>query len=375
MARPVRLGILGAGSIGIRGVLDHLAVGDFNDLVLPAAVCDAVPGRAQAAADRYNVPQAFDDYDRMLADGEIDAITICTPISLHYEQAIQAIEAGKHIHFNKTMTTTREEADVLIDRAARRGVKLVSSPGQLNRPHLREIKRRIEAGDLGRLVWAATGAAFGTYHEQEGVRQGEDVLSNINPAWYWRKPGGGPLYDMTVYGLHALTGVLGPARRVTGMSGILVKEREFRGEMFPSDCDDNTLFLLDFGNSLFAFCYGTAAGNLVTAFGSPTFFGTLGSAAGETLNGQPLQYPGREIADRLGMNAVLPHYNERHSTEEFHVFEDVLQLAEWIRDGKEPVGTADHARHVIEIIEGAYAAAENGRTQELNTVFTPTDVS
>src|SRR5438270_221696 len=86
---------------------------------------------------------------------------------------------------------------------------------------------------------------------ERGVRQGEDVLSNINPAWYWRKPGGGPVYDMTVYGLHALTGILGPAKRVTAFSGALLKEREFRGQVFPSDCDDNTLILVDFGDALF----------------------------------------------------------------------------------------------------------------------------
>ena len=54
------------------------------------------------------------------------------------------------------------------------------------------------------------------------MRSGDDVLSNVNPSWYWRKPGGGPLYDMTVYALHTLTGVLGPARRVTAMSGVRI---------------------------------------------------------------------------------------------------------------------------------------------------------
>merc|ERR1711964_641878 len=104
--------------------------------------------------------------------------------------------------------------------------------------------------------------AFGQYHERESIRQGEGVLSNINPAWYFRRPGGGPLYDMTVYGLHALTGVLGPAQRVTAFSGVRIKEREFRGEMLPCDMDDNTLLILDFGQSLLGFVYGTAAGSL-----------------------------------------------------------------------------------------------------------------
>jgi predicted dehydrogenase len=369
MAQPLRIGVLGAGSIGIRGALAHLAVGDFNDRIVLSAVCDTVPGRAAAAAEKYGAPQAFEDYDRMLAEGDIDAITVGTPIALHYEQGLKAIDAGKHLHFNKTMTTTVEEADDLIARAAAKGVKLVSSPGQMLRPHLRRIRELIQEGSIGRLVWAATGAAFGIYHEKEGVRQGEDVLSNINPAWYWRKPGGGPLYDMTVYGLHSLTGILGPAKRVTAMSGCLVTEREFRGETFPSDCDDNTLFILDFGASVFALGYGTAAGNLVTSFGSPTFFGMKGSIAGDTLNGETIDYPGREIQAEKGINAILPDYNERHSTEEFHVFQDILQLADLVREGKPTPSTAEHARHVIDIIEAVYRSAETGQTQTLRTTF------
>jgi predicted dehydrogenase len=369
MSKPLRIGILGAGSIGIRGALVHFAVGDFNELMVPAAVCDVVPGRAAAAAEKYGVPQAFESYEEMLTRGDINAVTIGTPIAQHYEQGLQAIAAGKHVHFNKTMTTTVAEADDLIARAAAKGVKLVASPGQMLRPHLVRMKELIEEGAIGRLAWAATGAAFGTYHEKEGVRQGEDVLSNINPAWYWRRPGGGPLYDMTVYGLHALTGILGPAKRVTAMSGCLVTEREFRGETFPSDCDDNTLFLLDFGGSEYAFCYGTAAGGIIKVFGTPTFFGMKGTLAGFELNGEPFDYPGRERSDAEGPNAALPGYSDRHPAEEFHVFRDIVELAELVRNGRPTVATAEHARHVIDIIESAYRSAETGRTEELRTSF------
>lgn len=373
MPTPLRIGILGAGSIGIRGALAHLAVDDFSGLVVAGAVCDTVPGRAAAAAEKYRVPQWFESFDAMLDRGDIDAVTIGTPIAQHYEQGLQAIAAGKHLHFNKTMTTTVAEADDLIARAAARGVKLVSSPGQMLRPHLRRIRELIREGAIGQVAWAVVGSAFGTYHEKEGVRQGEDVLSNVNPSWYWRKPGGGPLYDMTVYGLHSLTGILGPARRVTALSGTVVKEREFRGQPFPCDCDDNTLMLLDFGQSLFAFVYGTPSGSVVTGLGSPSFFGTRGSIIGEALNGKPFDYPGREVSQERGFNAVLPHYNDRHPTEEFHVFEDILQLAEYVRSGGPTVPNVEHARHVIDIIESAYRSAETERTQTLTTTFTPMD--
>jgi predicted dehydrogenase len=371
VSKPLRIGILGAGSIGIRGALVHLQVGDFADRAVAAAVCDTVPGRARAAAERFGVPQWFEDYDRMLAEGDLDAVTVGTPIALHYEQGLKAIEAGKHVHFNKTMTTTVAEADDLIARAAARGVKLVASPGQMLRPHLREIRRLVREGAIGRLAWATVGSSFGTYHETEGVRQGDDVLSNISPTWYWRKPGGGPLYDMTVYGLHSLTGILGPARRVTAVSGCLLREREFRGEAVPCDVDDNTAMLLEFGDAVFAFCYGTAAGTIVKGLGSPSFFGTGGSIIGEELNGEQIRYPGWETQQERGFNAILPHYDDRHPTEEFHVFEDLLQLVDWVQDGTPTVSTAEHARHVIDIIESAYRSAETGQAQELRTTFTP----
>lgn len=371
MSNPVKLGIVGAGSIGIRGALEHFALPDVHDRVIVTAVVDPAPGRAKAAVEKYSAGQAFEDYDEFLAKADVEAIVICSPIGIHYEQGLKAIRAGKHIHFNKTMTVTTAEADHLIDEANARGVKLVASPGQMLRPHNRRIREMIQEGVLGRLAWAATGAAFGSYHENEGVRKGDDPLSNINPSWYWRKPGGGPLYDMTVYGLHSLTGILGPAKRVTAMSGVGIDEREFKGRMYPCDADDNTLMVVDFGDSVFAFVYGTFAGSLTT-FGAPTFFGTKGTIQGKDLNGQPFDYPRRDEALTLpgGDQSILPHVTGKHQgLGEEHVFEDSMQLVDLVREGIPTPSTPEHARHVIEIIEAAYSAAESGKTQRLRTTF------
>lgn len=371
MGEVVRLGVVGAGSISLRGLLPHLTQEDLRDRVRVTAVCDPVPGRAKAAADRFGVPHAFLEYGDLLEQGEVDAVTIASPIGLHYEQGKRALEAGKHVHFNKTMTTTVAEATELIDLARERHLRIVASPGEMLRPHNQRIRQLIQEGALGRLCWAACGAAFGTYHETESVRQGDDVLANVDPSWYFRKPGGGPLYDMTVYALHALTGILGPAKRVTALSGVRVPEREFRGRKVPCEADDNTLMVLDFGEALFAFVYGVPAGSVNRGF-QPNFFGTKGSILGLRLNGEPLDYPGREIAEQPGASVqwLLPHVTGVHrQIEEQHVYEDVMQLVDWVRDGTPSIVTAEHARHVIDIIESAYRAAETGRTQELQTTF------
>lgn len=373
MSDIVRIGVVGAGSISVRGILPHLAQDDVKDRVRLAAVCDPVPGRAEAAAAKFGIDRAFTDYTELLERGEVDAVTIASPIGLHYEQGKLAVDAGKHVHFNKTMTTTVAEATDLIERAKANGVKLVASPGQVLRPHLQQIRKLIGEGALGDLVWTACGASFGSYHENEAVRQGDNVLANIDPSWYYRKPGGGPLYDMTVYALHSLTTVLGSAKRVTAMSGVRIKEREYRGQMVECDADDNTFMVLDFGGSLFSFVYGAAAGSVGEGF-EVSLFGTKGTIVGSKLNGEFFDYPGSDLVAEARSQGkrrqLLPHVVGPHlDIGESHVFEDIMQLVDWVCEEKPSPVTAYQARHVVDIIESAYRAAETGQTQTLTTTF------
>jgi predicted dehydrogenase len=83
MANPIRIGVLGAGSIGLRGALAHLAVGRHADRVVPGAVCDTVPGCAKAA-EKYGVRQWF-AHDEILANGHIDAVTLSAHRDLRSE--------------------------------------------------------------------------------------------------------------------------------------------------------------------------------------------------------------------------------------------------------------------------------------------------
>ena len=371
MNDQVRMGIVGAGSVSLRGILPHLTLEDIKEQVTVTAICDPVPGRAEAAADKFDVPQAFEDYEDLLASGNVDAITIASPIGVHYQQGKQAIAAGINVHFNKSMTTTVAEADELIQLAQEQGVKLVASPGEMLRPLYQQIRHLVLTGALGTPIWAIAGAAFGKYHEQESVRQGDGILSNINPEWYFRSPGGGPLYDMTVYGLHVLTGILGSVKQVTAVSGIRLQEREFQGQKITCDMDDNTLMLLDFGDCLYGFVYGVAAGELPKQHvGQPVIFGTKGMIEGNTLNGQPIDYPGKEEDDLTSDYNILPHVVGFHRLiEECHVFEDIMQLVDWIREERPTIVTAEHARHVIEIIEAAYRSAKTGKAQTLETTL------
>ena len=371
----IRVGVVGAGSVAQRGILPHLSQPDLADRLTLTAICDPAPGRAHAAAEKFHIPQQFTDYTDFLAHADVDLISLATPIGMHYTQGKAAILAGKHVHFNKTMTTTSAQATELIDLAIARGVKIVASPGEMNRPHNQAIKQLIADGAIGELCWAVCGASFGRYHETEIYRQGNDPLSNVDPSWYYRKPGGGPMYDMTVYALHGLTGILGPAKRVTAMSGVRIPMREFRGQMVPCDADDNTLVLIDFGNNVFAMAYGTPAG-AVSEDDSGSFFGTKGQIVGLNLNGTPIDYAGSSIADShpegrwSGNQWILPYVTGTHrDIAEQHVFVDIMQLIDWVNGGPPPIASAQHARHVIEIIEAGFAAATTGQTQTLTTSF------
>jgi len=374
---PIGIGVVGVGALALRGIVPHLTQDDVRGRARVRALCDPVLERAQATAAQYDVERAYATIDELLADDAVDAVTVASPIGLHYEHCRAALAAGKHVHVNKTMCTTVAEADELIDLAAARDLRLVASPGEVLRPQLARARELIEEGAIGQLAWAICGGSFDVYHEQdEPERLDAPGGFAINPAWYFRKPGGGPLYDITIYALHQLTSVLGPAHRVTALSGVLVPEREFLGSRIATEADDNTVLLLDFGGSRFAVVHGTAAGAISEQFGAGLYLGTRGTIDGVLLNGEPFDFPRREltldapVTDWDAQMRVLPHVVGPHAAlPESHVFEDIMQLVDWVADGTPSAVTAEHARHVIDVIESGYRAAATGQTQTLSTTF------
>jgi predicted dehydrogenase len=365
----VHIGLAGCGSVSQRGLLPHLAQDDIRQWCELTAVMDPVPGRAEASAAKYGARLWFEDYDDLLASG-IDAVVLASPIGVHFEQAMKAIAAGKHLHLNKTMTTTKAEADQVIEAAERAEVVVVASPGRAHRAHVKRVREIIRSGEIGRLYWAETGTAA-RGHEFESFRQQEGVLTDVNPTWYYKRPGGGPMYDMTVYALHAITGVLGPVQRVAGMSGIGLKQRLFKGERIPVEMDDNTHLLLDFGQDVFCLVYGSNSyGGPARPFASSFFSGSEGAVAlgragvevwgDQVEGGYRTENPGNDMPFVFGPHLQLP---------ERHVYSDIMHMVDCVLHDKEPTISAEHARHVIEVIELGYKAAVTGRTQELTTTF------
>ena len=379
MVSKVRIALAGLGSVSQRGILPHLTQEDALQKVELVACCDVVGERAAETARVFGWHKWYSDYDEMLLKADVDAVLIATPIPFHYNQVMKALQAEKHVYVQKTMTTTLAEANDVVETARRKGLKLVASPGQMLRPQNQQIKHLLNEGVIGKVYWAFTTNAGGG-HEYEALRTGTGVREAIDPTWYY-KMGGGPVYDMSVYSLHTLTGILGPVKRVTAMSGIGLPQRTWRDKVIDVEMDDNTLLLLDFGESVFALAGGQ---NAVTSpsigWGRLTISGTDGAL--DVVPGRGLEVTSRSaLAGTLGFKngtfvappggpGDLPGVVGPHLTiQESHVYADILHLVDCLRDGRAPVVTGEHARHVVEIIEKGYRAARTGQTQDIETTF------
>lgn len=362
--KPLGLGAIGSGEIAINSIFKHLELGDSTDKVYLAAVCDPVPGRAEAMAKQYGIKNWYMTDDELLADPNVDAVSICSPIRFHYEQGMKAIRAGKHVHFNKTMSMTSAEAAELIEEAKRMNVKITASPGMMAMPINRISRRMVLENKLGRLTYAIGGVrGVLLYHLREGYRQENYGSEPLVPTWYYKKPDGGPQYDHAVYGLTSMTGILGPVKRVSCMGGQIMKEFKFGEQIIESEVEDNFAFLLDFGDNVYGMFYSALAGgeNMM----SPSIYGTEGKIEKGKFNDQQLfENPIMGMAAK----SITPVHLKMH---EPFVYRDVMELIDYVREGKVPLGTAEQACHVIEIIEAGFESMRTGKTIELKTSFTP----
>ena len=116
----IRVGILGCGRISGLHALGHRGREDARI----EAVCDTKRARAREQAKAWGVQKVYADYQRLLADPEIDLVELLVPHHLHAELTIAACEAGKQVSVQKPMALNVAEADAMIEAARRAGVTL-----------------------------------------------------------------------------------------------------------------------------------------------------------------------------------------------------------------------------------------------------------
>lgn len=147
----ISIGIIGCGDRG-KGL--GTVINDMREKFQLKAVCDVLPFRLDQAKKLFNASIPYEkDYHKLLNNKEIDAVIIATPLSAHYEIAVAAIKAGKHVYLEKTMTYNAEQALAL--------VKLVEEyPDQIFQvghqyrytPLYFKVKQMIDNGYLGKVT-------------------------------------------------------------------------------------------------------------------------------------------------------------------------------------------------------------------------------
>ncbi len=383
MTRKINVGLIGCGSLSLIGILPQLSEPDARESIELVAVCDVVEERARQTAAQFGIPDYYADAQKLIDREDIELVLVITPIPFHHEYTMAALRARKHVYVQKTMATTLQEAQEMVATAREQDLILVSAPGQMLAPAMQRMKALVRSGALGKVYWA-WGSTAGWGHDYEPTRHGEDVMHSVDPSWYYKR-GGGPLRDVTVYVLHSLTGILGPAQRVTAMSGTGLPTRRWRDKEIPVEVDDNTLLMLDFGDATFAVAGGNSCmtGRLME-WGSMGIYGSDGAIETleiEPLSGHPtkLHLASRQPLEELGGDQSvdlsfkitgLPYVTEAHAAiPEPHVYADMMHCVECILERKQPLASGEHAAHVVEIIEKGYLAARTGQTQQLTSSF------
>jgi UDP-N-acetylglucosamine 3-dehydrogenase len=148
----LRIGVIG---LGWFGEIHCEAIIGVPNLEL-AALCTRTESRLGELAKKFGVNKTFTDYRKLLADPEIDAVSIVTMWDQHTEPAVAALEAGKHVFLEKPVTSTVADAQKVI--AASKRAKGILQVGHICRfnPRYRAAKEAIAAGRIGKIVSLAS---------------------------------------------------------------------------------------------------------------------------------------------------------------------------------------------------------------------------
>lgn len=186
-------GIMGAGAIA----------GKFADAVRRVEGCETVavasrdPARAQTFADRHGIPQAYGSYEDMLRHASPDAVYVAARTNAHAELTRLCVRHGIPVLCEKAMFTSAAEARELLALARERGVFAMEAMWSRFLPAVREMKRRLDAGAIGKPLYVELSIGW----------KAPDGPGNryFDPA-----EGGGAAYDLTVYGYELADYFLGP---------------------------------------------------------------------------------------------------------------------------------------------------------------------
>jgi predicted dehydrogenase len=194
----VRWGLVGTGGIVSRIV---------SDLRLcPETEITAVTSRKQESADtfarEFGVRFAYENFDLMCQNDEVDAVYIGTPHSTHFEYAKRAILAGKHVLCEKPMTLAAEESAELSELAKANQVFLMEAMWMKFTPAMKKAMQLITEGSIGKPMFLQSGLGF--------------TVPKDGPMRFWDpKLGGGALYDLAIYPVTLAQMIFGEVKHIS----------------------------------------------------------------------------------------------------------------------------------------------------------------
>jgi len=245
----VRWGMAGS------GLMADLIVPDFAlvDNTELRYLCTRNPETAKRKYATWGVEVPLvSDFDAMCNDPEVDLVYIAVPHGLHYQYALKAIAAGKHVLAEKAFTLTQAQAQDLADRAAAKGVFIMEAMWTRFLPLYEKLQAEIKAGVIGDVK--LTSAFFGY-----------PVPLDESHRLIDKSLGGGSLLDQGVYTMNFAD---------IFFDGAQPTKIEARGSLLPNGVDGLTLVNLDYGDGRFA----QANSSLTIGLGTEAFIaGTAGN--------------------------------------------------------------------------------------------------
>lgn len=332
---PVRVGVIGTGAIS---QVVHVPIFAEREDVELVAMADSDPHKAETLARRFDVPMVM-DADELIGFEELDAIVLCTPNWYHEEQAVAALEAGKHVLVERPVALTAEGATRVVEVAERAGRVLAVGMPHRFRPEVVALRNFVASGELGS-VYAVRGSWMTrpTPAMRSSWRQDPDVA------------GGGALMDLGIAALDLCLWVIGypQMKRISCVIGRRDEGVEDSATLM-AESTDGTALTLEVSNRFFA--------------GEDRYYarvmGTEGSGSlpplevFKQISGRPIDVTPRQPKPRGGENPYTNAY--RRLLDDF-----VRRVAGRVED--EP---PREQPTLMALIEAAYRAADAGREVEL----------
>jgi len=346
--KKVKWGVLGAGGIADRRTLPGMMVADNAELV---AVMEVVPGLAPKLCEKYHAKRWYTTAEELLADPEVEAVYIASPVGFHASQVRAAIAAGKHILVEKPVAATSAESKALCEEAAAKGLLMATGLMMRFNTYHQQIKKYIAEGKLGQVV--SCHSLFSCWYP--------DMPGN------WRQSkataGGGAMTDMGIHCLDLIEYITGSKIiKVGGLAETMT---------FKYDVEDACSALFKLSNGAF----GTVDAN----FNIPDeavkwkleFYGTKGSIITEGTIGQ--MDGGDAYAIFTGDDKGYDATQDRNETGAVKLEgklgniygREIESFSNSILNGTPVEVPATDAAHIQSVIEKIYESQETGKFFEI----------